>query len=302
MNTRQLSFFLAVIDHGSFTRAAEHLFVAQPSLSQTIKGLERELGVPLFHRIGRHVTLSEAGRVLEGPARLVIRDIETAHSVIDELKGVHTGRLDLIATPSPGVDPLTELIAEYSQAHPGVTLTVTSALTSGEVLSAVRDGHSEIGVLGTSRPFHAADLSVTSLGALPMVIVTPRDVPLGEGPTASMSDLNGQRMVVSTSGSLMRSVVNDAIARGVELSIVAEVAHRTSLLALVEAGVGCAVMPSAWTRLAQALGLGVRTLSPEVALHVSVVSRPTNLTPAAQAFLALVESAAALYAPAFGTS
>ena len=68
MDIRQLKFFLAVVDHNGFSRAAEHLLVAQPSLSQAIANFERELGMPLFHRIGRGVVLSEAGSALVGPA------------------------------------------------------------------------------------------------------------------------------------------------------------------------------------------------------------------------------------------
>ena len=103
MDVRQLTYFLAVVDHGGFTRAAEQLLIAQPSLSQTIKGLERELGVPLFHRIGRRVVLSEAGEELVGPARVVVRDLEAARSAVDDLRGVRSGRLDVVAMPSPGV-------------------------------------------------------------------------------------------------------------------------------------------------------------------------------------------------------
>lgn len=290
MNTRQLEHFLAVVDHGSFTRAAEHLHVAQPSLSQTIKGMERELGVPLFHRIGRSVTISAAGRALEGPARIVLRDLDTAASVIDELKGGHSGHLDLISMPSPGVEPLTELIAEYALAHPGVTLTVSAAFTAPEVLAAVRDGHSEIGILGTLEPLVAADLGIRHLGPQPMVVIAPRNARLSEG-ALTIEDLSGRRMIVSSPGSLMRQVVDDAINSGVDLPIAAVVEHRTSLLSLVEAGVGCAIMPSAWSRLAGALGLTVRPLTPEVALHLAIVSRPENLTPAAQSFLTLVDSA-----------
>jgi hypothetical protein len=78
MDARQLEYFLAIVDHDGFGRAAQHLHIAQPSLSQVIAGLERELGVPLFHRIGRGVVLSPAGRELIGPARQVLRDLRGA--------------------------------------------------------------------------------------------------------------------------------------------------------------------------------------------------------------------------------
>ena len=80
MDIRQLKYFLAVADHNGFSRAAQHLMVAQPSLSQAIATFERELGMPLFHRIGRGVVLSEAGAALVGPARVVLRDLDEAES------------------------------------------------------------------------------------------------------------------------------------------------------------------------------------------------------------------------------
>ena len=94
MNIRQLSYFLAVVDAEGFGKAAERLFIAQPSLSQAIAGLERELGVVLFHRVGRGVVLSDAGRQLVEPARQVIRDLATAQATIDAIKGVASGRVE----------------------------------------------------------------------------------------------------------------------------------------------------------------------------------------------------------------
>ena len=75
MDARQLRFFLAVIDYEGFSKAAEQLYIAQPSLSQAIAGLERELGVALFHRVGRGVKPTDAGLNLIGPARQVLRDL-----------------------------------------------------------------------------------------------------------------------------------------------------------------------------------------------------------------------------------
>lgn len=288
MDVRQLRYFLAVVDHDGFTRAAEHLLIAQPSLSQTVKGLERELGVPLFHRVGRRVVLSEAGRELVGPARVVVRDLEAARSVVDDLRGVRSGRLDVVAMPSPGVEPLTSMIAAYTRMHPSVTVSVGAAFTSDDVVDAVRNGSAEIGILGSARPFRSADVEVMHLEQQPLVlVVNPRADVFGDGDAVRREDLDGHRVVASPRGSLMRWLVDDALAGGVHVEIVAEIAHRTSVLPLVLAGVGHAVMPSAWAPLARQLGLRVARIEPITVLEVAVLSRPADLTPAAHAFLAV---------------
>src|ERR1700754_2140621 len=122
MDIRQLKFFLAVVDHNGFSRAAAHLLVAQPSLSQAIAAFERELGLPLFHRVGRGVVLSEAGKALVGPARVVLRDVDEAAAVMRELKGLRGGRVDVITMPSPGMEPLTSILTAFAREHPHVTV------------------------------------------------------------------------------------------------------------------------------------------------------------------------------------
>jgi len=298
VDVRQLRYFLAVVDHEGFTRAAEHLLIAQPSLSQTIKGLERELGVPLFHRVGRRVVLSEAGRELVGPARVVVRDLEAARSAVDDLRGVRSGRLDVVAMPSPGVEPLTSMIAAFVRAHPSVTVSVDAAFTADDVVDAVRNGSAEVGILGSDRPFRSAEADVMHLEQQPLVlIVNPRADVFGEGDAVRREDLDGQRVVASQRGSLMRWLVDDALARGVRVEIAAEVAHRTSVLPLVLAGVGHAVLPSSWSPLARQMGLRVMRIEPATVLHVAVLSRPSELTPAARAFLAVAAGHTAATAP-----
>jgi DNA-binding transcriptional LysR family regulator len=110
VDARQLGYFLAVADHGSFNRAAASLYLAQPSLSQAIRHLERELDVLLFHRIGRRIELTEAGRAMIEPARQVLRDLETARATAESVKGLHTGRLEIASMPSPAVQPLATMI------------------------------------------------------------------------------------------------------------------------------------------------------------------------------------------------
>ncbi|MFL4472973.1 LysR family transcriptional regulator [Paeniglutamicibacter sp. MACA_103] len=294
MDVRQLRYFLAVVDHQGFNRAAEKLLIAQPSLSQAIKTLEQEAGVPLFHRVGRRAVLSEAGKALVGPARLVVRDLEAAQSAMADVKGVRSGRLELIAMPSPGVEPLTTMIATYARLHPSITVSTDAAFTVDDVVSSVRNGSSEVGILGSDRPIRVPDVDVLQLERQPLVlIVNPQADDFGDRDVISPQDLDGHRVVVSQRGSLMRSLVDNVLASGIKVEIVVEVAHRTSVLPLVLAGVGHSVMPLSWAPLARQSGLRVVHIEPVSELHVAILSRQANLTPAAKAFLGVARDYAA---------
>ncbi|ARG70526.1 LysR family transcriptional regulator [Mycobacterium kansasii] len=283
MDVRQLKFFLAVVDYGGFGKAAEQLMIAQPSLSQAIAGFERELGMPLFHRVGRGVVLADAGKALVGPARVVLRDIDEATAVMRELKGLRGGRVDLITMPSPGMEPLTTILTAFTGDHPGVTVNVAGGFTPQEILDSVRSGASEIGVLGSAEPTRAADLDVVALENQALVLISRSDDDGPTGPTMRREDLAGFRLIVSQRGSLMRALVDDVLAEGITASIVAEVAHRTSILPMVLNGIGRAVMPSSWTRVAQRAGARVQRIVPETCLYVAAVSRRSHLSAGAAA-------------------
>lgn len=285
MDARQLRYFLAIVEAGGVTRAAEQLFISQPSLSQALNTLEAELGVPLFHRVGRRLVLSEAGQGLVGPARTVLRDLDAARSAMDAHRGVQSGRLDLVSMPSPGIEPLAALIAAFSSAHPGVTVNVQAAFTPEEITDAVLTGSSELGLAGSREPLQARGLTVLDLGTQPLVLVLSPGDHFNNARTVGHEDLAGQRLIVSQRGSLMRWLVDDVVASGIPAQVVVEVAHRTSILPLVLAGVGHAVMPAAWRPLAERLGLRVLPIVPVSALRISLVAREQGLTPVAQAFL-----------------
>ncbi len=301
MDVRQLTYFLAVVETMNFGRAAEQLYIAQPSLSQAIGTLERELGVPLFHRVGRGIVLSDAGAQLIEPARQVVRDLEAAHAAARSTRGLQRGRVELIAMPSPGMEPLATLIRDFTAAHPAMTVTADAAFTPEDVVQAVKAGRAELGLLGAATPPHTGGLRVLPIEDQPLVLISPPDddaAPEHQGrgpveasatPPVAREALAGARLIVSKEGSLMRRLVDDVLASGVDAQIVVEVEHRTSILPLVLAGVGHAVLPSSWSPLAQRSGARVRLLEPPVLLRISLVSRTGSLTPAAQAFVTCVE-------------
>ena len=103
--------------------------------------------------------------------------------------------------------------------------------------------------------------------------------------TISREDLTGCRLIVSQRGSLMRALVADVLASGIDVSVVAEIAHRTSILPMVLNGLGRAVLPASWTASARRSGARVQTITPESYLHVAAVSRRTHLTTPATALM-----------------
>ena len=153
MERRQLEYFVAVVEHGGFSAAARALHVAQPSLSRSIGKLEHELEVALFHRVGRTAVLSAAGETLADRARLVLRDLDALRAAARTLGEGVTGRVEVAATSSSGLEPVTAVIAELRERHPGVTVATTSALSAAEVVAMVLQGRCEAGVCGsTERP------------------------------------------------------------------------------------------------------------------------------------------------------
>jgi len=266
VDTRQLKYFIAVIDYRGFSRAAEHLQISQPSLSQAISGFERELGVPLFHRVGRGVLPTDAGDQLIAPARLVLRGLDSARSTIEAVKGVSTGQVEVITMASPGVEPLSTIIGSFAEQYPGIGVNIAVAAVPEDVLRAVRSGASEVGLLGAATPVRAADLTVVPVETQPLVLVTAPDGPFTGRDRVTADDLDGCRLIVAQRGSLMRQYVDDILAGGVSVTVAADVdRRRSSILPLVLAGVAAAPPP---------FGSGKRVLAARSSRQRSVARCP----------------------------
>jgi DNA-binding transcriptional LysR family regulator len=182
------------------------------------------------------------------------------------------------------------MTAAFTGLHPEVRLNVGAAFTPEEVIESVRSGSTEIGLAGSPSPIRVPGVNVLDVERQPLIlIVNPQADTFPAGSTIQREDLDGHRLIASQRGSLMRWLVDDALARGVKAEIVIEVAHRTSILPLVLAGVGHAVMPSSWAPTAHKAGLRTLQIEPVSHLDVAILSRKDGLTPAARAFLEVAE-------------
>ena len=145
MDLRHLEYVVAVADHGGFTRAARALHVSQPSLSQGVRGLEAELGVEVFTRLGRTVTPTPTGEALIAAARRVLVAMAGVRATVSSAAGLLEGRLDLVALPTLAVDPVADLVGHVRAAHPGITVRLVEPEDAGTLEEQIRSGRAEVG-------------------------------------------------------------------------------------------------------------------------------------------------------------
>lgn len=300
MDERRLEYFLAIVEEGGMTRAARRLHIAQPSLSQSLAALERELGVALFERAGRGLRLSAAGRALIGPARQALRSIEAARAAVAEVSRLLSGTLEIAALPTLAVDPLAELVGRFRTEHPGVMVRVSEAQSAADISALVRDAGCELGL--AHLPLPRQSLVTVDLGVQELLFVLPPSMRLPGRRDGAPAAREGERglqaispaaltrvpLIVSPPGTSTRMLLDQAMeAAGVVPNVAVETDAREAIVALVLAGAGGALLPAPLAYEAQRRGARLRAARPRIARHIGLVRREGPLSPAARAFVAL---------------
>jgi len=293
MELRQVEYVVGVVDHGGFSRAAKALHVTQPSLSQGVRALEAELGVPLFHRSTRGVTLSSAGEAFLEPARQLLRDLQTLRASVSAVQGLVAGRLDLVCLPTLAVSPLVSLMGPFRQRYPGVSLRLVEPETAGELLELVRIGRCEIGITDVVGA-QVHDLVVDELGRQEIVAVRPPGTKDPRRRRMPLADLAGIPLVATPPGTSSRELIDGAFkAAGIEPVIAVETGQREAVVPLVVAGAGTTFLPAALAEVYRQRGTGVVVvgLDPPLTRTIGIVRRPGPLSPAAIAFMDMARHA-----------
>ncbi|MEV0698079.1 LysR substrate-binding domain-containing protein [Saccharopolyspora sp. NPDC050389] len=290
MDARQLRCFLAVVDHGSVTRAAAALYVSQPSLSQTIRSLERELGTELFHRVGRALQLSAAGQALLGPARQVQQSALEASDAVRRIQQLEEGRLDIAVTEDLAVDPLADFVAAFRARHAAVWVNVLHADDSEAAAERVRVAECEVALC--SLPVSRSGLTSIALGRRDLLLVLPPDTPLRERQVVPLSSLGDIPLVAGPPGDVVRDLVEATCAElKVKPKVMVEAGVPAVLPDLVLDGAGAAFLPPGVARSAAKEGAVVRLTEPPLVQDFGFVFRKSTLTAPSRAFLTLAQRA-----------
>lgn len=251
MNLEQLRGVVEIAETGHFTRAAERLHIAQPTLSRQISTLETELGAPLFHRIRGNVVLTQAGERLLPLARHMLADADTARTELAELAGLRRGRIRLGATPTLCTSLVADVLAEFHAQYPGIDIEILER-GSRTLIDALMEGALDLALIVTSVSSGEAravlDLEPILSERLVVVSAASADDPFpraADGVPVELHELARTPQVVFPESYDLR-VAMDAAFRAADLTplVVVEGAEMDAALRFAERGIGVAVVPA----------------------------------------------------------
>jgi len=236
----QLRYFAKVADFGNVTRAAEACFVSQPSLSQQIAKLERELGQPLFERLGRGVRLTEAGKVFKRYSDQILSLTEDARTRVAD--DPDSGRLILAAIPTIAPYFLPGLLTRFSRTCPKARLEVVEE-TTGNILRLIAEGEIDLAILAL--PLQAEYLHTKTLFTEELMAVLPSAHPLARRPKVALKDLVNEPFVVLNEAHCLTASTMSFCARHSASPLVTARSHQLlTVLELVRLGQGVSLIPA----------------------------------------------------------
>ncbi|MFI5662464.1 LysR family transcriptional regulator [Streptomyces sp. NPDC051684] len=291
MELRQLEYFLAIVDQGGLGRAADHLYLSHPSLSNAVRSLERELKVSLFHRTGRRLVPTSAGRELVPLARRMLEgmvDIEDTMRRAQQLQG---GALTVVCTPDMSSEAVASWATGFTTGHPDVRLAINEAGSHQEMMAAVSDGQAELGfaVDSTLR----SDLQFVELGLQRFLLVRPPGHPASaDGAPLDITRLGDLPLVCRQVPGHEENVIQRVLsANNVDARIGATVPSRSAQLTFVLRSGFQAFLPLRICLTALDAGAHVLETDPAIEARFGLVHRTGGLAPAAQRFIADVRTA-----------
>jgi DNA-binding transcriptional LysR family regulator len=235
----QLKVFEATARHGSFTRAAEELYLTQPTVSIQVKQLTKAVGLPLFEQIGKRLYLTQAGQKLLETCQEIFAGLDQFEMAVSDLKGLKQGQLRLaVITTAKYFVP--RLLGPFCQRFPGIdiSLKVTNHQNIQE-----RMVNNEDDLYIISSPPEQPDLKIYPFLENPLVVIGPKDHPLAKKSNIPIQALNGETFIMREPGSGTRYAVQKLFAEhDVDVKVRLELGSNEAIKQAIAGGLGISVL------------------------------------------------------------
>ncbi len=285
MDIASLKAFIAVSERGSFSRAAEALFITQPAVSKRIASLEAQLGVSLFDRIGKQVQLTEAGRVLIPGSHRILAELAESQRILGNLRDSTHGMLSMATSHHIGLHRLPAVLRKYSRHYPEVELDI-QFMDSEQAFPRILHGEIELAIVtlpNTAQP----QLKHIPVWSDPMHCVVARQHPLAKPARVSRQQLLQHAAILQTPGTHTRNLVDAALADARPEKILLETHYLETIKAMVQTGLGWSMLPD--SMIDKSLRV-VKISKLQIARHLGVVlHEKRTLSNAASSMLDLLQ-------------
>lgn len=289
MEFRHLRYFAAVAETRHFGRAAERLHMAQPPLSQAIRRLETELGVALFSRTTRQVTLTGAGEVFRTDVERILKAVDEAVSRVGRFASGVEGVLRVGLTGAASYRQLPVLARLVKREIPGVMLEVHTEMLTPAQEKGLMERRLDVGLLRP--PVRQEGIAHRTIADEPLVVAVPEEHWLSEAETVRVEQLRHENFIMY--GATLGSVLNDAVVRSCLASgfyphCAYEVTETSAALALTAAGLGVAVLPDS-VRAAPREGVLCKDVEDAHSVRLDLAWREDDDSPLLRSLLELLE-------------
>lgn len=291
MEFRQLEYFLVLCEEMQFTKAAEKLLIAQPTLSQQIKVLEQEIGTPLFHRIGKKISLTDAGHILLKQARIMFQTLDDTKEQIHQLDRLESGTLRIGVLPGELTNLVSSIALQFMKKYPHVHVHITSSEHIHELL---RNNSVEVGfTFSMHNDQFDPYFDETPLYREQFCYVTKKEIVPSKAPITLPIALS-KPLVLFPNAHLCRRILNYAAkVEKLPVSPRFETSSIDSMFSFVEQGLGGTVVAKTLfdlynTPTLQAYTIAHPLLQRETLL---ITTKERQSSPALQAFMSLLQPA-----------
>ncbi len=290
MELRHLRYFVAVADELHFGRAAEKLHISQPPLSHQIQDLERELGVDLFYRTRHFVALTEPGRAFLEEARRILQDTDHAVATARKAGRAEVGRLSIGFGLASEASVLGKILNVFLSQHSGVAVDLQT-LHSREQIEAL--ANRQIDVALPILPVSHRNIAVEPIAVEPLVAALPNTHALANAGRIGLADLRSGpfvRISPEAGPAFHEAVLRACAEAGFAPSIASEAGHVLTVLALVGAGLGVAILPACLASR-PTHGVVFRRLARAPSIQIGVAYRQRETSALLLAFLDIARDA-----------
>ena len=242
MDIASLHAFITVAECGSFSRAAEKLFVTQPAVSKRIASLEAELDIHLFDRIGHNINLTEAGTALLPRAKRILLEVDDSRRAISNLSGEVSGQLSIGTSHHIGLHRLPPVLRHYTEQYPDIKLDLRF-MDSEQACRLVEKGELELGIV--TLPAQQSDtLKTIKVWEDPLAVVVSKKHRLAKKKNVTLHDLAEHAAILPGAGTFTREIVQSAFEDlGIKLNTTLSTNYLETIKMMVSIGLGWSVLP-----------------------------------------------------------